>query len=123
MHTARSIPICLVFVCSLGFSFFLHAPSYGQASKLATSSVSCLDYSSYLRTSAVIATPCASNSIAVAGDFAYVLDWDPSCPPSLQIVDISTPASPIIVGSLNVPTGTGEVAVQGDFTAALPSRA
>ncbi len=47
--------------------------------------------------------------MAVSGTYAYVADWDPG----LQVIDITNPASPQIVGSVDTPGSARGVAVSG----------
>ena len=55
-------------------------------------------------------TPGRAYSLAVAGDYAYLMDGD------LRIIDISDPTVPALVGFYDLPeSGTaGHVAIQGD---------
>jgi len=65
-------------------------------------------------------TPGESQSVAVAGDYAYVAehqDYPFHQPPvggGLVIIDVSTPESPTIVGSCDTPRNASDVAVAGD---------
>jgi hypothetical protein len=47
-------------------------------------------------------TPCSAFKVAAAGNYAYIADGTPC---GLQVIDVSTPESPQIVGSL----GTGDL--------------
>jgi hypothetical protein len=56
-------------------------------------------------------TPGISQEIAVAGDLAFVADWDYG----LQVIDISNPASPTLFGTYNTPGIAFGVAVAGEI--------
>ena len=79
-------------------------PGFAQA-------VNCLDYGSYLHWLVEMETPGSVMGVAIAGDYACLSDGLAG----LQVVDISDPDSPIIVGSVDTPGFAINVAVDGDF--------
>lgn len=56
-------------------------------------------------------TPDAARGVAVQGQYAYVADNDAG----LQVIRVSNPAEPSIVGTRNTPDDALDVAVQGDY--------
>jgi len=79
-------------------------PGFAQA-------VNCLDYGSYLHWMVEMETPGSVMGVAIAGDYAFLSDGMSG----LQVVDISDPDSPVIVGSADTPGFALNVAVDGDF--------
>ena len=55
-------------------------------------------------------TPGYAFSVAIAGDYAYVVDYY-----SLQVIDISDPSNPTFAGSYNKPGLAMGVAISGDY--------
>ncbi|MDP6796866.1 MAG: hypothetical protein QGG33_03490, partial [Candidatus Krumholzibacteria bacterium] len=56
-------------------------------------------------------TPGTARSVAVSGNYAYVADGYSG----LQIVDVSDPAAPLIIGSVDTPDTAFGVAVAGNY--------
>ncbi|MFH1843494.1 MAG: hypothetical protein ABIF77_09845, partial [bacterium] len=69
----------------------------------------CIDYGDYVHWVGGVDTPGDAYGVAVQGDFAYVGDEESG----LQVIDISTPESPLIVGSVDTPGSAYCVTVQG----------
>ena len=80
------------------------------ASSTALGAVECLDYATYLHWSGAVGTPGVANGVALAGNFAYVADGYSG----LQVVDISNPASPVLVGSEETEGFASGVALSGN---------
>jgi hypothetical protein len=51
-------------------------------------------------------------SMAVSGDYAYVVDHDSTC---LKVIDVSNPAAPVLSGSLVLGITINAIAVSGDY--------
>ena len=51
------------------------------------------------------------NSIAVAGNYAYITDMNKG----LKIIDISNPSSPVVKGTLDTPGYAQDIAVAGNY--------
>jgi hypothetical protein len=62
-------------------------------------------------TTGLVNTPRAALKIDLSGNYAYVADY----PTGLQVIDISNPASPTLVGSWDTPGTTLDVAVSGNY--------
>lgn len=75
------------------------------------SSSACIRYEEYLHTRAVMQTPATPLDIATSGWLAYVVQGGSG----LLVVDLSHPASPTILGSVDTPGFAYGVAVSGDF--------
>ncbi len=61
-----------------------------------------------------LSTPQASVAVAVVGGFAYVADYGPT----LRVIDVSAPSTPVEVGSLNTPSSADsfeDVAAAGNY--------
>src|SRR5262249_41651222 len=58
-----------------------------------------------------VATPGSALDIAVSGSYAYVAEGLSD----LQVIDVSNPASPALVGGTSVPTSSRQVAVNNSF--------
>ena len=72
----------------------------------------CLDYGDYLHWVGAVDTPGDyAWGVAVAGNYAYVSSWGSG----LQVIDISVPESPEIVGSVDTPGFANGVAVAGNY--------
>ena len=73
----------------------------------------CMHYENYypMSCAAFCETPGTALGVAVSGDYAYVADYGAG----FQVVDISEPESPAIVGSVNTPGYARDVAVSGDY--------
>lgn len=56
-------------------------------------------------------TPGSARGVAIRGDYAYVADWESG----LQIINISNPGSPYLVGSCDTPGQAYKVALQGNY--------
>jgi len=69
----------------------------------------CIDYGDYLHWAGGVDTPDFADGVAVSGTHAYVADWGSG----LQVIDITNPASPQIVGSVDTPDYALGVAVSG----------
>jgi hypothetical protein len=50
--------------------------------------------------------------VAVAGNYAYVANYYLD---TLQVVDVSTPAAPVLIGSVSTSGGPGSTAVAGRY--------
>lgn len=70
----------------------------------------CIDYGDYIHWVSGFTPPDYAQVVVAAGDYAYV-----ACQRSLQVLDISDPASPSIVGSLSVPPPASDIALFGDY--------
>jgi hypothetical protein len=68
---------------------------------VATGSVAqhCIDYAEYLHWIGSVDTPGRANDVEIAGSYAFVADLSAG----LQIYDISCPASPQLVGGVDIP--------------------
>ena len=73
--------------------------------------VECIDYGDYLHWVGSVETPDDAQGVAVSGSYAYVADYYSG----LQVVDITTPASPVIVGSVDTPDRANDVSVSGGY--------
>jgi hypothetical protein len=67
----------------------------------------CIDYSDYLHVAGSCETPANARGTVVLDGYAYVADGASG----LQIIDVSDPSSPHIVGSIDTPDGAYDVAV------------
>jgi len=82
------------------------------------SSASCTDYESHLRLAGGVQTQLPAQAVALQGSLAYVAEtWPGGNPASgFQVIDISNPASPIILGTLAAPLSFAtDVRVSGSF--------
>ena len=72
----------------------------------------CIDYGDYLHWTGMVDTPPAlpPHGVAVSGNYAYVADGF-----GLQVVDISMPDSPALVGEVATPGAARGVAVAGNY--------
>ena len=59
----------------------------------------CIDYRNYMPTIGSLDTPGEARGIALSGTVAYLADG----PSGLQVIDVSNPASPMILGSVDTP--------------------
>ena len=59
----------------------------------------CIDYGNHLQWVGGVETPGDAYGLAVSGSYAYIADADSG----LQVVDLSNPAAPVIVGGVNTP--------------------
>ena len=71
----------------------------------------CIDYSDYLHWRASVDTPGVENSVAVYGDHAFVA----AGAAGLQVVDITDPNAPLIVGHVDTPGDARDVVVSDGF--------
>jgi len=85
------------------------AVAAGCAATIGWAGAECIDYEDYLHWVTSVDTPGFARGVAVSGAYAYVADDD--C--GLQVIDISNPQSPQIVGSVDTPDLASEVAVSG----------
>ena len=69
----------------------------------------CINYADFLHQVGSVDTPGFAHGVAVSGTRAYVTDRSSG----LQVIDISTPATPVIVGSVDTPGTAWGVAVAG----------
>jgi len=70
----------------------------------------CIDYDEFLYVESSLETNPSGKSIALMGDYAYLVGWD-----AFEVVDISDPASPMKVGEIDTMDFTMGVAVAGDY--------
>ena len=82
-----------------------YACSFGSAH------ADCIEYGDYLHVESVVNTPGSALGVAVEGSYAYVADGDSG----FQVIDLSNPASPQIVGSVDTPGYTYDVAASGTY--------
>src|SRR4030067_572258 len=66
----------------------------------------CIDYGDYLHWVGRVDTPHYANAVAVLGTHAYVADYDYG----LQVIDITDPAAPLVVGYADTPGKACDVA-------------
>jgi len=71
----------------------------------------CINYEDYLHIAGSCDTPGYAYGVAVSGDYAYVADHGYG----LQVIDISTPGTPVILGSIDTPGYARGVAVSGGY--------
>ena len=71
----------------------------------------CIHYEDYQHIAGSCDTLGYAKDVAVAGDYAYVVDHDRG----IAIIDIREPGSPTIVGSVDLPGEALGVAVLGDY--------
>ena len=71
----------------------------------------CIDYSDYLHWLATVDTPGQENSVAVNGNHAYVAAGEAG----LQVLDITNPDVPLIVGYVDTPGSASDVVISGGF--------
>ena len=69
----------------------------------------CIDYGDYLRWVGGVDTPNDAYTVAVAGSYAYVADNYSG----LQVVDITNPTSPQLVGNVDTPESAKDIADDG----------
>ncbi len=82
----------------------------GQLAAWCPAAASCIDYNDYPHEVGWLRTPSFAYGVAVSGDHAYVANG----PAGFQVIDISDPEVPVIVGSLSSGSGeTYDVAVSG----------
>ena len=71
----------------------------------------CINYADFLHIAGSVDTPGDARGVIVSGNYVYVADSGSG----LQVIDITTPASPQIVGSVNTPGSANGVAVSGNY--------
>ncbi|MFZ1946842.1 MAG: hypothetical protein WAW06_04795, partial [bacterium] len=76
---------------------------------LAAASAECIDYGDYLHWVGSVATADYTRDVAVSGTCAYVADLYAG----LEVIDITDPASPQVLGSVGTPGSGYGVAVSG----------
>jgi len=69
----------------------------------------CIDYGSYLHWVSGVNTPDYAYGVAISGSHAYVADGVAG----LQVIDITDPASPQLVGGVDTPYDAAGVAISG----------
>jgi len=74
----------------------------------------CLDYGDYMHWVAALQLEIASNAVAIAGGHAYVAKGYQTVG-GLDVVDISLPEAPLLVGAVSLPGYGEDVAVAGDY--------
>ena len=67
----------------------------------------CIDYGDYLHLAGSVDTPGLAASVTISGTLAYVADEASG----LQVIDITNPQSPQIVGSVGTPGAAADVDV------------
>jgi len=89
---------------------FLFAVAIQIVCRIGTAVGQCIDYGDYLHWVGSVDTPGVATSVAVSGSYAYVADVYMG----LQVVNIATPGSPVIVRSVGpIPEAVG-VAASGN---------
>ncbi len=81
---------------------------------MSTHAQDCLNYETYLRWVAAIDLETASNAVTIAGDHAYVAKGNVSVG-GLEIIDISVPNTPLLVGVVDLPGYGKDVVVSGNY--------
>ena len=76
---------------------------------LSMAQANCIDYGDYVHWVGRVDTPGSAYGVAVSGTVAYVADSGSG----LQVIDVSNPMSPAILGSVNTPGLAYGVAVSG----------
>ena len=71
----------------------------------------CIAYSAYLHASGAVRTPGDAQAVVLSGSHAYVADG----PSGLQVIDISNPGAPAVIGSVDTPGDARGVAVAGSY--------
>jgi len=83
----------------------------GMALSSTAHATDCIDYSEFIHWLGAVDTPRESMGVTMEGHLAYVADSF-----SLQIMDISNPHHPTIIGAVDTPGGFAQrVAVSGDY--------
>jgi len=85
---------------------------------MGVASAECIDYGDYLHWVGGADTPGDANRVAVSGNHAYVADRESG----LQVIDVTNPASPQIVGSVSMPGSAWGVAVSGSYASSREIR-
>jgi hypothetical protein len=86
-----------VLLCTLFVSFFAD-PAFPQE---------CIDYGEFLHLVGSVHTAGAASSVAVAGSYAFVA----AAGSGLEVVDISNPTAPAIVGNVDTPGAAYEMSI------------
>jgi len=102
-HISAVLAVAVVTVVAV--CFFLPTAIHAQ---------DCLDYGDYMHWVAALDLETASNAVAIAGDHAYVAKGYQTVG-GLDVVDISVPAAPQLVGTVSLPGYGQDVAVAGDY--------
>ena len=77
----------------------------------------CIDYADYIHRLGGVDTPAQEADIALSGNMAYVItdDYFVNGTSSLQVIDFSNPASPVVLGSVVFPGDAYGVAASGTW--------
>lgn len=71
----------------------------------------CVDYSTYLHLSGLLALPESPNSVVMAGSFAFTIGYSTG----LYVIDVSDMSTPQLAASLSLPYGNRDLAIEGNF--------
>ena len=72
----------------------------------------CIDYEGFMHITGACDTPGSAIAVAVSGNYAFISDGRYS---GLQVIDISSPTSPVIVGSIDTLSSNFGIAIYGDY--------
>ncbi len=71
----------------------------------------CADYDEFIRCVGGLSTQGDIHDIAISGSVAYLAAWSSG----VQVVDLTDPQNPLVVGSVPIPDQTTSIAVSGEY--------